>query len=404
MAVIIAENCVFCQKIFACIKKKLYLCRKFSIMIQRQLQSLLQEKLHRGKAIILIGARQTGKTTLLKELVQNSESTLWINADDLEMRNLVQGLTIAKLQSLFGAYKNVVIDEAQRIENVGLQLKLITDNMPHLQLLVTGSSALEIANTINEPLTGRKYEYKLYPLSFNELQQHFGLIKEQMNLPLRLVYGSYPDVVCNPGEEKDILSQLADSYLYKDVLQWERVKKPDKLLKLLQALAYQMGSEVNYTELAQLVGLDKETIGNYIALLEQAQVVFRLGSFSRNLRNELKFARKIYFYDNGIRNALISNYSDISIRQDIGALWENYLVSERVKYNQYNSRYVNKYFWRTAQMQEIDYLEESDGVLSAYEFKWNPKKSAKTNLTFRRAYPNVPIITITRDNYIDFLR
>lgn len=166
------------------------------------------------------------------------------------------------------ANKNVVIDEAQRIENVGLQLKLITDNMPHLQLLVTGSSALEIANTINEPLTGRKYEYKLYPLSFNELQQHFGLIKEQMYLPLRLVYGSYPDVVCNPGEEKDILSQLADSYLYKDVLQWERVKKPDKLLKLLQALAYQMGSEVNYTELAQLVGLDKETIGNYITLLE----------------------------------------------------------------------------------------------------------------------------------------
>lgn len=373
-------------------------------MIQRQLQSLLQEKLYRGKAIILIGARQTGKTTLLKELVQNSESTLWLNADDLEVRNLVQGLTIAKLQSQFGAYKNVVIDEAQRIENVGLQLKLITDNMPHLQLLVTGSSALEIANTINEPLTGRKYEYKLYPLSFNELQQHFGLIKEQMNLPLRLVYGSYPDVVCNPREEKDILSQLADSYLYKDVLQWERVKKPDKLLKLLQALAYQIGSEVNYTELAQLVGLDKETIGNYITLLEQAQVVFRLGSFSRNLRNELKFARKIYFYDNGIRNALISNYSDISIRQDMGALWENYLVSERVKYNQYNSRYVNNYFWRTTQMQEIDYLEESDGILSAYEFKWNPKKSAKTNLTFRRAYPDVPIVTITRDNYIDFLR
>lgn len=372
-------------------------------MIQRQLQTLLQEKLHRGKAIILIGARQTGKTTLLKELVQNSESTLWLNADDLEVRNLVQGLTIAKLQSLFGTYKNVVIDEAQRIENVGLQLKLITDNMPNVQLLVTGSSALEIANTINEPLTGRKYEYKLYPLSFNELQQHFGLINEQMNLPLRLVYGSYPDVVCHPGEEKEILSQLADSYLYKDVLQWERVKKPDKLLKLLQALAFQMGSEVNYAELAQLVGLDKETISNYITLLEQAQVVFRLGSFSRNLRNELKFARKIYFYDNGIRNALISNFSDISIRQDIGALWENYLVSERIKYNQYNSRYVNNYFWRTAQMQEIDYLEEADGILSAYEFKWNPKKSAKTNLTFRRAYPDVPIVTITRDNYMDFL-
>mgnify|MGYP003294485991 CR=1 FL=1 len=372
-------------------------------MIQRQLQSVLCEKCRQGKAIILIGARQTGKTTLLKEIVKNQEKTLWLNADDLEIRTIVQNLTISKLQSMFGAYQYVVIDEAQRIENIGLQLKLITDNMPQIQLLVTGSSALELANTINEPLTGRKYEYKLYPLSFYELQQHFGLITERTNLPIRLVYGSYPDVVCHPGEEKEILSQLADSYLYKDVLQWERVKKPDKLLKLLQALAYQMGSEVSLTELAQIVGLDKETIGNYINLLEQAQVIFRLGSFSRNLRNELKHARKIYFYDNGIRNALINNFADVSMRPDIGALWENYLMSERLKCNQYTSRYVNSYFWRTTQMQEIDYLEESDGVLAAYEFKWNSKKKAKTNPTFYRAYPSVQIVTVTPDNYTDFV-
>lgn len=398
-----AKNAFFLQNNLHISQKSSTFAEKFVSMIQRQLQSLLQEKLHKGKAIILIGARQTGKTTLLKELIKNEEHTLWLNADDMEIRTLVQSLTIARLQSMFRQYPYVVLDEAQRIENIGLQLKLITDNIPEIQLLVTGSSALELANTINEPLTGRKYEYKLYPLSFYELQNHFGLIAERTNLPIRLVYGSYPDVVCHPGEEKEILSQLADSYLYKDVLQWERVKKPDKLLKLLQALAYQMGSEVNYTELSQIVGLDKETIGSYITLLEQAQVVFRLGSYSRNLRNELKHARKIYFYDNGIRNALINNFADVSVRQDVGALWENFLMSERLKYNQYTSRYVNSYFWRTTQMQEIDYLEETDGVLSAYEFKWNPKKTAKSNPTFCRAYPNVPIVTITPDNYMDFL-
>lgn len=372
-------------------------------MIQRQLQSILQEKLHKGKAIILIGARQTGKTTLLKELIKDQDRALWLNADDMDVRNIVQSLTISRLPSLVKQYECIVIDEAQRIENIGLQLKLITDNMPNIQLLVTGSSALELANTINEPLTGRKYEYPLYPLSFFELQEHFGLIQEQTALPVRLVYGSYPDVVCHPGEEKEILSQLADGYLYKDVLQWERIKKPEKLLKLLQALAYQMGSEVNYTELAQIVGLDKETIGNYITLLEQAKVVFRLSSFSRNLRNELKHARKIYFYDNGIRNALINNYADVSTRQDIGALWENYLVSERLKNNQYSSRYVNSYFWRTTQMQEIDYLEEYDGKLYAYEFKWNVNKKAKSNPTFNKAYPGVQIVTVTPFNYMDFL-
>lgn len=377
--------------------------QKFSVMIQRQILSLLRERLHQGKAIILIGARQTGKTTLFKELIQDKESTLWLNADDLEVRSILQNLSIARLQTMFGRYQYVVIDEAQRVENIGLQLKLITDNLPAVQLLVTGSSSLEIANKVNEPLTGRKFEYQLFPLSFGELQQHYGLIEERTKLPIRLVYGSYPDVVCHPGEEKEILSQLADSYLYKDVLQWERVKKPEKLVKLLQALAYQIGSEVKVTELSQLVGLDKETISNYINLLEQAKVVFRLGSFSRNLRNELKYARKVYFYDLGIRNALISNFADLSVRQDVGELWENYLVSERLKRNHYARNLVNSYFWRTSQMQEIDYIEESDGILTAYEFKWNPKKKAKSNPTFNKAYPGVAIVTITQENYMDFL-
>lgn len=381
-----------------------YLCSKTNDrMIQRKLLSVLQRQMHKGKAVILIGARQTGKTTLLKELIADKEHSLWLNADDLEIRNMVQNLTLSRLQSLFRRYEYIVIDEAQRIENIGIQLKLITDNMPDIQLLVTGSSALEVANRVNEPLTGRKYEYKLYPLSFDELQTHSGLVEERTKLPIRLVYGSYPDVVCRQGEEKTILMQLADSYLYKDVLEWERIKKQDKLLRLLQAIAYQMGSEVSYNELAQLVGLDKETVGNYIVLLEQAQVIFRLGSFSRNLRNELKFARKIYFYDNGIRNALINNFADIEMRPDTGALWENYLISERLKRNQYKGICFNAYFWRTTQMQEIDYIEEYDGQMYAFEFKWNPKKTAKPCPTFRRAYPDIEIQTITTDNYMDFL-
>ncbi len=368
-------------------------------MIKRILHDVIKQRLYKGKAIVLIGARQVGKTTLLKEIFPTQNDMLWFNADDLPVRDFFSNVTIERYRSMIGKNKIVVIDEAQRIENVGIKMKLITDNFPGIQLVVTGSSSFELANKINEPLTGRKFEYELFPLSFNEMVNDIGLFAEIQKLPIRLVYGMYPDVVCNPGDEKEILNQLTNSYLYKDILEWERIKKPDKLVKLMKALAYQIGSEVSYNELSQIVEIDKGTIEKYINLLEQTKIIFRLPSYSRNLRNELKFGRKIYFCDNGIRNALINNFSDMELRQDAGPLWENFMISELRKYNHYTQNYCNTYFWRTTQKQEIDYIEEKDGKLTAYEFKWNPKKKSRVSSTFTSAYPESIVKTINPDNF-----
>lgn len=372
-------------------------------MIERDLDKVIAERLFKGKAIVLIGARQVGKTTLLKNLVKGQENLLWLNGDDIEVRTMLQNVSTIKFKSLLGQNKMMVVDEAQRIENIGLKMKLITDNFPDVQLILTGSSSFDLANKINEPLTGRKWEYTLFPLSFGELASHNGTFDEIRHLPLRLVFGSYPDVVNNSGDEREILMQLTNSYLYKDILEWERIKKPDKLVRLLQALAYQVGSEVSLTELGNLVELDKNTVEKYITLLEQTQVIFRLSSLSRNMRNELKMSRKVYFYDNGIRNALISNFSDIDSRNDIGALWENWMISELRKKRHYEQNYANTYFWRTTQQQEIDYIEEKDGHFTAYEFKWNPQKKAKISQAFLNAYPNTTIQTVNRENFYEFL-
>ena len=371
--------------------------------IHRVMSDLITKKLHSGKAIILIGARQVGKTTLLKDSLQGYDNILWMNGDNMETRTIMENISIERYRSMLENNSIVVIDEAQRIGDIGLKCKLLTDNFPDVQLLVTGSSSLDLANKINEPLTGRKWEYKLFPLSYSELSAHYGAMQEWQKLPIRLVYGSYPDVVCNPGNEREILNNLTDSYLYKDILIWERIKSPDKVVRLLQALAYQVGSEVSTNELSRMVELDRSTVEKYINLLEQAQVVFRLGAFSRNLRTEIKSSRKIYFYDNGIRNALIGNLSSIDTRADIGALWENYMVSELLKKNSYELTYAKSYFWRTTQQQEIDYIEECDGRMKAYEFKWNPTKKAKVSKTFLSAYPDVEVYTITRENYMDYL-
>ena len=371
--------------------------------IFRKMSELVADKMYRGKAIVLIGARQVGKTTLLKDCLTGMEGVLWMNGDNLEIRTLMESITMERLRSMIGNNRVVVIDEAQRIADIGLKGKLITDNFPEVQLILTGSSSLDLANKVNEPLTGRKWEYKLFPMSFAELTAHHGMIQEMMKLPTRLVYGCYPDVVCNPGSEREILNNLTESYLYKDVLVWERIKRPDKIVRLLQVLAYQVGSEVSTNELSRMVELDRATVEKYINLLEQAQVIFRLGAFSRNLRSEIKSSRKIYFYDNGIRNALIGNLSDISVRADVGALWENYMVSELIKKNAYNLKYAQSYFWRTTQQQEIDYLEECDGKLKAYEFKWSPTKKAKISKTFLSAYPNTEVVTVNKENYIDVL-
>ena len=372
-------------------------------MVKRALENIILSRINSDKAIILMGARQVGKTTLLNKLFNNSDETLWLNGDEADVKSLFENITSSRLKTIIGNNKVVVIDEAQRIEDIGVKLKLITDNIPEVQLIATGSSSFELANKVNEPLTGRKWEYKLFPISFAEMVAHHGLLEEKRLIPHRLIYGYYPDVIMNIGEEKEILKQLSDSYLYKDVLMWEQIKKPDRLLKLLQALALQVGSQVSYNELAQLCGLDSKTVEKYIILLEQTFVIFRLSTFSRNLRNELKKTRKIYFYDNGIRNALIANFSQIENRQDIGALWENFLVAERMKSNHYNGRWCNSWFWRTNKGHEIDYLEEEDGKITAYEFKWNEKAKTKQPKLFLDTYDNSNFLVINKDNFEDFL-
>jgi len=372
-------------------------------MIERILSQNITDRLYKGKAIILLGARQVGKTSLLRHLFQSRPDLLWLNADELDVQSLFQNVTSTRLKAIFGNKKVIVIDEAQRIHDIGLRLKLITDSLPEYQLVVTGSSAFDLANKLNEPLTGRKWEYQLFPLSFAEMVQHHGLIEEKRLLSHRLIYGYYPDVVTSVGDEEVVLKQLSDSFLYKDILMLDQVKKPDGLVRLLQALAYQVGSQVSYNELAQLTNMDAKTVEKYIILLEQAFVVFRLGSFSRNLRNELKFTRKIYFYDNGIRNALINSYSQIENRPDAGALWENFAISERKKYLHYSGINANVWFWRTKQQNEIDYLEERNGQLSAFEFKWNPQAKSRTPKLFLETYTDAQFTIIHSENFDRFV-
>lgn len=372
-------------------------------MIERYLQKKLEEKMFKGKVITLLGARQTGKTTLLKLISKQFEQILWLNADEFDIQEKFQNPTSTSLKALIGNNNLVIIDEAQRINGIGLALKLIIDNYPDIQIIATGSSAFELSNKLNEPLTGRKFEFQLYPLTTQELNQHQSELIENRLLNHRLIFGYYPDVVNNQGDEIEILKLLADSYLFRDILMLDYIKKPEKLIKLLKALAFQVGNEVSFNEIGNLIGLDSKTVENYIQILEKSFVIFKLSSFNRNQRNELKNGKKIYFYDNGIRNALISNFQFTESRQDIGALWENYLITERIKQNDYLKRYANSYFWRTKDGLEIDYIEEVNGVLSAYEFKWNVKKKHRITTVFSKTYDVKEVQVITPENYMDFV-
>ena len=373
------------------------------VMIERYLSKTLEDKLFKGKVIILVGARQVGKTTLLKQMLTKKEGVLWLNGDEMQVQNLFDNASADRLLSEFGGNKIVILDEAQRIKDIGLRLKLLADADSDIQLIATGSSSFDLANKVNEPLTGRKWEYRMFPISFGEMVAHHGRLKEMRMLPRRLVYGYYPEVVMNDGNEMEILKLLTDAYLYKDILSWENIKHPDKLQTLLRAIAYQVGSQVSFNELSQMCSLDNKTVERYVTLLEQCYIIFRLPSYARNLRSELKSSRKIYFYDNGIRNALIANFNAPEIRQDIGALWENFVIAERMKANEYQRRWVNPYFWRTRQQQEVDYLEETGGKLHAYEVKWNPRAKASMTKTFTDAYPETDFQVITPENIADFL-
>ncbi len=373
-------------------------------MIKRSLQSIIKEELFKCKAIIVFGPRQSGKTTLIKSIVNSLKySYKWLNADEADVRRLFVDATSTGLRAVIGDNKILVIDEAQRINNIGLAIKLLVDNYPEIQIIATGSSSFELSNKIKEPLTGRKFEHFLLPFSFVELVDNYGFLEEKRLLERRLIFGSYPEIVKFPGNEIKNLNLLSDSYLYKDVLAWQNIKKPQKLEILLKGIALQLGNEVSYNELAQLTGLNIHTVENYIDILEKAFIVFRLNALFRNKRNELKKSKKIYFFDNGIRNAIINNFNMLDVRTDIGALWENYLMSERIKYTNYNDIFLNRYFWRTRTRQEIDYVEERDGKLFAFEFKWNPKMKYRFPKAFLENYPDNEVRIVNTDNYEDFL-
>ncbi len=373
----------------------------------RHIQQSIENSLFKNKVIIIYGARRTGKTTVVKE-IQNkfNDISVYLNCDEPDIRQSLSEKTSTELKSLIGNKKLVLIDEAQRVKNIGLTLKLIADNYKEIQVIATGSSSFELSNEIVEPLTGRKYEYHLYPFSISEVQNIYSPLEIDRLLENRIIFGSYPEIVLNEPDAQRNLKEIAKSYLYKDILQYQRIRNPEILEKLLQALALQIGNEVSYNELSNIVGIDKKTVQNYISILEKAYIIFRLNPYSSNLRNELKSLRKIYFYDTGIRNAIINNFNPAFLRNDMGFLWENFMTSERLKNNSNNLSDVNSYFWRAHQEGEIDYIEEAAGEISAYEFKWKNRgfKSSKIPKGFSDNYKYSSFEIVDRNNYQEFLK
>ncbi len=373
------------------------------MIIKRTIQKKIESSLFKKKVVIIYGARQVGKTTLVKAILEKiPQDSGYFNCDEPDIRSALTEKTSTELKAFFGRKKFVVLDEAQRVKNIGLTLKLLVDNFPEMQVIATGSSSFELSNKVSEPLTGRKYEHHLYPFSLEELKDIYSDLEINRLLERMMVFGMYPGIALAETNTEIELKELSKSYLYKDALQYQYIKSPEVLEKLLQALALQIGSEVSYNELSSLLGIDKNTVAVYIRILESAFIIFRLNPFSRNLRNELKKLRKIYFYDLGVRNVLINNLNPLELRQDTGALWENFMISERLKHNNNHNIGVNAYFWRTKQKQEIDYLEETGGKLSGFEFKWK-KDRVRFPKPFLESYPGTKIELVTKDNYWKFL-
>ena len=372
-------------------------------MIDRYIEQVIPRFMHKKRAIVIYGARRTGKTTLIQKLIEGKPDVLLINGDFTNSNEILSYRSEMELKMRFDKYQYLVVDEAQRIADIGIKLKAIIDTLPALQVIATGSSSLDLSNFTNEPLTGRKFEYILSPFSTSELHKFDGVNSVVGNLHLRMVYGNYPEVYLNPEDAEEILMETTGSYLFKDVLNYQEVKRPDLMKNLLKAIALQLGSQVSYAELGSIVGLDAKTVERYIYLMEQSFILFRLGSYSRNVRNELKRSNKIFFWDNGIRNAIINNFQALPSRQDVGALWENYFISERRKYMLNMRKGFEHYFWRTSQQQEIDLIEICGEKMSAFETKWNPNKTPSLPLTFRKNYPAAELFVVNRDNYLSHL-
>jgi predicted AAA+ superfamily ATPase len=364
----------------------------------RYISSHILPWLNKGKVILIYGARQVGKTTLSKKIIEQNKSGIYLNCEQLVVKEVLESGNLESIWNVFQGNKLVVLDEAQKIRSIGETLKLIHDTYPDIQLIATGSSSFDLSAHVKEPLTGRNIKFIVFPLSISEIAQNYNVIQLKEKAEQLLRFGSYPDIIDRPEQEKKILlEELASDYLFRDVLSFENLKYPDLLIKLLKAIALQLGSEVSERELSNLLNVNIATIQRYLSLLEKSFVIFKLTAFSRNLRNEIATSQKYYFFDLGIRNSLLHNFAPLDVRTDTGALWENFCILERMKLNQERSQKVNYYFWRTYDQKEIDLIEEYDGKLSAFEFKWNDKKKVKAPKVFMDAYPMARFSVITPD-------
>lgn len=372
-------------------------------MISRTISQDIKGVQGTKKAIVLQGARQVGKTTLIDSLFSKSEKIMWVDGDDPEDRTLWGNVSKANLPLYLDGYTHLVVDEAQRIENIGLTVKMIIDGGMGIEVILSGSSSLNLASTINEPLTGRKWSFELFPLSWPELSNHYGLVNTLRQLERYLIFGGYPEVVTAEVKTGMRLREIANSYLYKDILDFGLVRKPELIIQLLRALAYQVGSEVSYNELANSLQVNNETIRRYVQLLEESYVIFRLEPLSTNPRKEIFTSRKIYFLDNGIRNAVIGNLNPLAVRNDAGQLWENFIVTEFHKKTSYSNQDDRLYFWRDKRGAEVDLVVGRNGEYAAYELKFNPRKKARFPKAFLERYTPQRTETVNRENFIHFL-
>ena len=374
------------------------------VNINRQVIIDIEKDFFKGKVIVILGARQVGKSTVIKMLTSSmNQSVLWLDGENADVHLLLQNPNSERLSQIVGSNTIVVIDEAQKINDIGSILKLFADYHKNIQVIASGSSAFELKNSLNEPLTGRKFEFNLFPISFKEMVSHTNLLEEIRQLPQRLLYGYYPEIVTNKGSEEQLLKFLSESYLYKDIFLFRGLKKPEKILELLKLLAWQIGNEVNYNELSKILKIDNQTVESYITMLEQSFVIYKLNAYHTNQRNELKKSKKIYFNDLGIRNALINDFRPIEIRNDNGNLFENFVINEMRKQNEYQQIYANFYFWRNTEQKEIDLIVEKNNTLSTYEIKWNPNRKVRLTKSFSNIYTNYTFNVISKDNFFEFI-
>lgn len=375
-------------------------------MIKRAIEERIHNALAKKKVVTIMGPRQVGKSTLAGAMIPEDANVLEINGDNTDVQTMFVNVDDTKMKVLIGNKNFLFVDEAQKIGNVGNMLKIVAEKFDDVKVIVTGSSAFKLTEAVNESLTGRKREFRLYPLSFKEMADETSALEESRMIDHRLIYGYYPEVVTSSGDEKEVIKELIDSYLYKDVLEENEIAKQDKLVRLVQALAFQIGSTVSANELAGLVGVDAKTVERYIDILEKCYIIFTLPSYAKNQRNELKFARKIYFWDMGIRNGVIGNMAPVSLRspEELGHMWENFLIAERIKRNDYVGRtFVQHYFWRTQQKKEVDLIEIEDGMMTGFEIKRKDGKRVGAPASFTAAYPDARFECVTPTDLMSFL-